>query len=46
MTESGEVVIPYAKATVKPAPKVTRDHVLDPTTERELAAHYDLQGPG
>lgn len=41
-TDHGEVVIPYAKATIKTAPKANRDHIVDPMTERELAAHYNL----
>jgi len=42
MTESGELVIPYAKEQVKQAPKAPRDHVLDSRTEIELARHYEL----
>ena len=42
VTESGEMVIPYAKDQVKQAPKAPRDHVLDSRTEIELARHYEL----
>src|SRR5690242_3602851 len=41
MTESGEMVIPYAKDQVKHAPKVPRDHVLDRRTESVLEEHYE-----
>ena len=42
MTESGELVIPYAKDQVKHAPKAPRDHVLDRQTEHVLEEHYEL----
>jgi len=42
MTESGELVIPYAKDQVKHAPKAPRDHVLDRRTEHVLEDHYEL----
>jgi hypothetical protein len=42
LTESGEMVIPYAKDQVKQAPKAPRDHVLDSRTEIELTRHYEL----
>ena len=40
VTESGEMVIPYAKEQVKQAPKAPRDHVLDRMTEGVLEQHY------
>ena len=42
LTETGEMVIPYAKEQVKHAPKTPRDHVLDSRTEQELEDHYEL----
>jgi len=42
LTESGEMVIPYAKEQVKHAPKAPRDHVLDSRTEHVLVHHYEL----
>ena len=42
MTESGEMVIPYAKDQVKHAPKAPRDHVLDSRTEAVLEEHYEV----
>src|SRR4051794_37872241 len=42
VTETGEMVIPYAKDQVKHAPKARRDHVLDSRTEIELEDHYEL----
>ena len=42
LTESGEMVIPYAKEQVKHAPKAPRDHVLDSSTEFELERHYEV----
>ena len=42
VTESGEMVIPYAKEQVKQAPKAPRDHVLDSQTEVALERHYEV----
>jgi hypothetical protein len=42
ITESGEMVIPYAKQQVKQGPKAPRDHVLDTRTETLLEQHYEL----
>lgn len=42
VTESGEMVIPYAKEQVKHAPKAPRDHVLDSRTEIALEQHYEV----
>jgi len=42
VTESGDMVIPYAKDQVKHAPKAPRDHVLDSRTELDLEDHYEL----
>lgn len=42
MTESGEVVMPYSKDTVKSARAANRDHILDPVVERALEDHYAL----
>ena len=44
LTDDGEFVVPYDKRTVKAAPKVRRDHVLDREVEAELIAHYELAG--
>jgi len=44
LTDGGEFVVPYDKRTVKAAPKVRRDHVLDRQVEAELIAHYELAG--
>jgi hypothetical protein len=40
VTDTGEMVIPYAKEQVKQAPKAPRDHVLDRMTEGVLEQHY------
>jgi PRC-barrel domain len=42
VTESGEMVIPYAKGQVKSAPKAPRDHVIDSRTEEVLEDHYEV----
>src|SRR6478609_4677093 len=42
VTETGDMVIPYAKDQVKHAPKAPRDHVLDSRTELDLEDHYEL----
>jgi hypothetical protein len=42
VTESGEMVLPYAKDQVKHAPKARRDHVLDSNTEHLLEEHYEI----
>jgi hypothetical protein len=42
VTDSGEMVIPYAKEQVKHAPKAPRDHVLDSGTEHVLEQHYEV----
>ena len=42
VSTEGAVVVPYDKATVLQAPKVQRDHVVDPVLRRELENHYAL----
>lgn len=42
MSESGELVVPYDKKTVKAAPKADRGHLVDSTTHSELTRHYEL----
>ena len=44
LTESGQFAVPYDKRTVKAAPRVRRDHVLDRNVEAELIQHYELAG--
>jgi hypothetical protein len=41
--EDGHIVVPYDKDTIQSAVKATRDHVLSPEEERELADHYGLE---
>jgi hypothetical protein len=42
VAETGELVVPYDKQTVKTAPKVDRNHVLDPVVAHSLRKHYEL----
>ncbi|HSP30022.1 MAG TPA: hypothetical protein VLN74_15835 [Ilumatobacteraceae bacterium] len=42
LTENGKFVVPFDKRTVKAAPRVRRDHVLDRNVEAELIQHYEL----
>lgn len=42
ISQGGDVVVPYDRADVLRAPKVSRHHVLSPTLRRELEHHYAL----
>lgn len=44
LTDGGDVVVPYDKDHIKSAAKASRDHVLEPQTERDLERHYRLTG--
>ncbi len=46
LSDNGQFVVPYDKRTVKAAPKVRRDHVLDRSVEADLIRHYELAGSG
>jgi hypothetical protein len=42
VADDGTVVVPFGKDMVTSAPKVPRDHVLEPEVERQLEDHYEL----
>jgi PRC-barrel domain len=42
LTESGEMVIPYAKEQVRHSPKAPRDHIVDARIEHRLEDHYEV----
>lgn len=41
-SSAGSIVVPWDRELVKHAPKATDDHLMTPTLERQLAAHYEL----
>ncbi|MEM1332024.1 MAG: PRC-barrel domain-containing protein [Actinomycetota bacterium] len=43
MSTNGDFVVPYAKDTIRRAPRAERDHIVDPLTEEQLQQHYELR---
>ena len=41
-SDTGSVVVPFDKRTVKRSPRANRDHLLTPEVEAELIQHYEL----
>ena len=43
IADSGDLVVPFDRATIKNAPKVPHDHVLTRREEDEIAEYYDIE---
>jgi sporulation protein YlmC with PRC-barrel domain len=42
IASAGELVVPFDKPTIKRAPKVGRDHILNPQLEKELRDYFGV----
>ncbi|MDQ1425438.1 MAG: hypothetical protein QOD72_2936 [Acidimicrobiaceae bacterium] len=42
VADSGDLVVPFDRTTIKHAPKIPRDHVLTRQDEVEIAEYYDV----
>jgi len=43
VADTGDLVLPFDKNTIKHAPKVPHDHVLTRRDEDEIAEYYDIE---
>ena len=42
VADSGDLVVPFDRATIKNAPKIPHDHVLTRGVEDEIAQYYEV----
>jgi len=42
VADSGDLVVPFDRTTIKNAPKVPHDHVLTRSAEDEIAQYYEI----
>jgi len=42
VADSGDLVVPFDRSTIKNAPKVPHDHVLTRSAEDEIAQYYEI----